>query len=87
MLEFINFIPIKDFILSHEEYVYYLISVDLHKNCHAFLNRNSKNEKVIEIKSLIFSIHYSGIIGIKYKVEFGFGFILPKIKHLQNGEL
>lgn len=87
MLFFINFIPVKDFILSHREFVYYLISVDLHKNCNQYLNPSITKNTVIEIKSLEFSIHYSSIISIKYKAVFGFGFELPKIKHQFNNGL
>lgn len=73
---------LKSFLFSEKEYVYYLVSLHLHKNYLTKLNVCLTDDRFVEVKDLKIILHTNTFHAIEYTVVFGFGVKLPKIYSL-----
>lgn len=64
--------------VSAEEYIKYMISLDLHCR-HRDLLIEDSDVRFVQVRSLDVYVHYGAFCSISYSVIFGRGFRLPRI--------
>lgn len=81
-----HYIVVSTFLVnskSSENYIKYLISLDLHRR---YRNKlvNDSDDRYVEVESLQVYVHYSSFCPISYTVTFGRGYRLPRILYDDN---